>query len=140
MGHQDLEFEAQGIQDLEALPDVGLVIEVKAPPKSQEVYNMCFLADNLPPPSELPTLEQQITQAYQNDPLVLEIFEALQTGAQQNRTLSLIDCRSVNNKFFYRDRLYVPDNEELCLQIIQGSHDTLAAGHPGHERTFELLT
>ena len=80
-----------------------------------------------------------MNQAYQNDPLAIEIFQALRTGAQRNRTLSLVDCRSVNDKLFYQDRLYVPDNEELRLRIIQGSHDTPAAGHPGRERTFELL-
>ena len=101
---------------------------------------MRLLADDLPPPGVLPTLEDQLTQAYQNDPLALEIFEALRTRAQRNRTLSLVDCRSVNNKFFYEDRHYVPDKEELRLRIIQGSHDTPVAGHPGHERTFELLT
>ena len=98
---------------------------------------MRLLADNLPPAGALPTLEEEMTQAYQNYPLVLEIFEALRIGAQRNRTLSLVDCRSVNNKLFYHDRLYVPDNEELRLRIIQGSHDTPAAGHPGRERTFE---
>ena len=101
---------------------------------------MRLLADNLPPAGALPTLEEQMTQAYQNDPLALEIFEALRIGAQRNRTLSLVDCRSVNNKLFYQDRLYVPDNAELRLRIIQGSHDTPVAGHPGRERTFELLT
>ena len=135
-----MEFEAQSIQDLEALADVGLVTEVEAPLQSQEVHNMRLLADNLPPPGALPTLEAQMTQAYKNDPLALEIFEALWTGAQRNRTLSLIDCGSVNNKHFYQDRLYVPDNAELRLQIIQGSHDTPVAGYPGRERTFELLT
>ena len=140
IGHQDLEFEAHSIQDLEALADVGLVTEVEVPLKSQEVQNMRLLADNLPPPGALPTLEEQMTQAYQNDPLALEIFEALRIGAQRNRTLSLVDCRSVNNKLFYQDRLYVPDNEELRLRVIQWSHDTPVAGHPGRERTFELLT
>ena len=82
IGPQDLEFEAHSIQDLEALADVGLVTEVEVPLKSQEVHNMRLLADNLPPPRVLPTLEEQITQAYQNDPLATEIFQALQTGAQ----------------------------------------------------------
>ena len=79
--HQDLEFEAHRNQDLEALADVELVTEVEVPLKSQEVHNMCLLADNLPPPGALPTLEEQTTQAYQNDPLVLEIFVALRIAA-----------------------------------------------------------
>ena len=84
IGHHDLEFEAYSIQDLEALADVGLVTEVEVLLKSQEVQHIRFLADNLPPPGALPTLEEQITQAYQNDPLALEIFKVLRIGAQQN--------------------------------------------------------
>ena len=82
IGHQDLEFEAHTIQDLEALADVGLVTEVKVPLQSQEVENMCLLANNLPPPGALPKLEEQMTAAYQNDPLAMEIFAALRIGAQ----------------------------------------------------------
>ena len=93
---------------------------------------MHLLADNLPPAGALPSLEEQNTQAYQNDTLVTEMFDALRSGAQRNRTLSLVDCRRVN-KLFYQDRLYVLDNNKLRLQIIQGSHDTPAAGHPGRE-------
>ena len=137
IGHHDLEFEAHSIQDLEALADVRPVTEVEVPIKSQEVQNIRLLADNLPPHRALPTPEEQMTQAYQNNHLALEIFEALRIGAQRNRTLSLVDCRSVNNKLFYQDRLYIPDNEELRLGIIQGTHDTPVAGHPGREQTFE---
>ena len=118
IGHQDLEFEAQTIQYLEALADVGLITDVEVPLKSQEVHNMYLLADNLPPPGALPTFEEQMTQAYYNNPLALDIFKALQTGTQRNQNLFLVDCRFVNNKLFYQDRLYVPDTEELHLRII----------------------
>ena len=53
---------------------------------------MRLLLDNLSTPAALPTIEEQMTQAYHNDTLAPQIFEALQTGAQQNRTLSLVDC------------------------------------------------
>ena len=82
IGQQNLEFETKRIQDLEALADVGLVIRVEDPLKSQEVYNMRSLADNLPPAGALPSLEEQMTQAYQNDTLATEIFDDLKTGAQ----------------------------------------------------------
>ena len=102
---------------------------------------MRLLADNLPPAGALPTIEEQMTQAYHNDPLATGLVDALRTGAQRNRTLSrVVDCRYTNNKLFCQDRLYVPDDDELRLQIIQGSHDMPAAGHPGRERTFPLLT
>ena len=45
---------------------------------------MHLLADNLPPAGALPKLEEQMTEGYQNDPLAIEIFDALRTSAQRN--------------------------------------------------------
>ena len=103
---------------------------------------MSLLADNISllVPGPRPALEDQMNQAYLNDPLATEIFEALRNGVQHHRQLSLVDCRNNNGQLYYQDQIYIPDNDELCLRIIQGSHDTPAASHPGHERTFELLT
>ena len=41
--------------------------------------------------------------------------------------------------FDENDKLFVPDNEELRMHIIQMHHDTPVAGHPGTEKTLELL-
>ena len=95
---------------------------------------MSFLADNVPllVPRPRPTLDDQMNQAYLNDPLATEIFEALRTGVQHHRVLILVDCRNNNGQLYYQDQIYVPDNNKLPLRIIQGSYDTPAAGHPGY--------
>ncbi|VDC06330.1 unnamed protein product, partial [Peniophora sp. CBMAI 1063] len=38
------------------------------------------------------------------------------------------------------DRIYVLPNEALRADIIKAHHDSLAAGHPGHYKTEELIT
>ena len=103
---------------------------------------MSLLADNVPQlvPEPHPALEDQMNHAYLNDLLATEIFKALRTGVQRHRVLSLVDYRNNNGQLYYQDRIYVSDNDELRLRIIQGSHDTPVAGHPGREWTFELLT
>ena len=63
------------------MADVGYLTEVKVTLKSQEVYNMHLLVVNLPAPWALPTLQEQITEAYQNDPQAQELFEAHRNGA-----------------------------------------------------------
>ena len=35
--------------------------------------------------------------------------------------------------------MYVPDEEDLRLQVVKLHHDTLVAGHPGCEKMIELL-
>jgi len=41
---------------------------------------------------------------------------------------------------YYKDRLFVPDNEELQTLIAKGCHDSKVAGHFGQEKTLEIIT
>jgi hypothetical protein len=70
----------------------------------------------------------------------LEVADALQRGVRQIRRLSLVDCRLQDGKLYYQDRLYIPDNDDLRLRLLQTHHEAEVAGHPGRDKTFELLT
>ncbi|MBW0515020.1 hypothetical protein O181_054735 [Austropuccinia psidii MF-1] len=39
----------------------------------------------------------------------------------------------------FKDRVVVPSNEEIQLNILQKSHDSPLAGHPGQEKTLKLI-
>ncbi|MBW0552840.1 hypothetical protein O181_092555, partial [Austropuccinia psidii MF-1] len=39
----------------------------------------------------------------------------------------------------FKDRVVIPINEEMQLNILQKHHDSPLAGHPGQERTFKLI-
>jgi len=41
---------------------------------------------------------------------------------------------------YYKNLLYIPENEALQTDIAQGCHDTLVAGHFGQEKTIEIVT
>ena len=36
-------------------------------------------------------------------------------------------------------RMYVPDNDSLCMHIISSHHDSPIAGHLGYQKTQELI-
>ncbi|MBW0512253.1 hypothetical protein O181_051968 [Austropuccinia psidii MF-1] len=38
-----------------------------------------------------------------------------------------------------KDRVVIPSNEEIQLNILQRRHDSLLAGHPGQEKTLKLI-
>jgi len=41
---------------------------------------------------------------------------------------------------YYKNRLFVPSNEELLTGIAKGCQDSKVAGHLGQEKTIELVT
>ena len=41
---------------------------------------------------------------------------------------------------YYKNRLYIPEDEALQTEIAQGCHDSLVAGHFGQEKTMEIVT
>ena len=95
-----------------------------------------------------PELDNLISTAYsenatRNDPLH-EIMQALRDGERQTPIMkkihmSLSDCKLRDDRLYYRDLLYIPDHDELRLKLLQKSHDSMSAGHPGTTKTFHLL-
>jgi len=41
---------------------------------------------------------------------------------------------------YYKNRLYIPEDESLHTAIAQGCHDSLVAGQVGQEETIEIVT
>jgi len=41
---------------------------------------------------------------------------------------------------YYKDRLFIPDNEDLQTLISKGCHDPKIAGHFGQEKPLEIIT
>jgi len=45
-----------------------------------------------------------------------------------------------NGLIYYKNRLFIPSNEEILTDIAKGCHDSKVAGHFGQEKTIELVT
>jgi hypothetical protein len=45
-----------------------------------------------------------------------------------------------NGLLLHRGKIYIPKDKQLCNNIIQRYHNSLAAGHPGRHKTLELVT
>jgi len=41
---------------------------------------------------------------------------------------------------YFKNRLYIPNNDELKTEIAKGCHDSQVAGHFGMEKTIEIVT
>jgi len=40
---------------------------------------------------------------------------------------------------YYKNGLYIPDDEALQTELAQGCHDSIVAGHFGQEKTIERV-
>ena len=50
------------------------------------------------------------------------------------------DWTEANGLLYYKNGLYIPENEALQTQIAKGCHDSQVAGHFGQEKTIEIVT
>lgn len=53
----------------------------------------------------------------------------------------MADCKVVEGRIYYRDRLFIPaDDDELKVQIIYRAHSSGPGRHPGRHKTTELVS
>ncbi|KAG0154825.1 hypothetical protein PDIDSM_395 [Penicillium digitatum] len=96
-----------------------------------------FIENNLPEPPS--TIKDLLLEAYNQDKVVQSILEA-DKNASRHPEITLADCERRGNYLYYRNRLYVPDNDELKAEILRLCHDKPTVGHPGRSKTYELLS
>ena len=93
-------------------------------------------------------LEDMITNAYDNDALVNSVMTALRNNEKapskfkdklQLAGVSLSQCEIRGERLYFDNRLWIPEDDDLILAVIKAHHDAPGAGHPGRERTFQLL-
>ena len=85
-------------------------------------------------------LHARITLANKEDEDVARILDAIREDPQQVfEGIQLRRCMNHDNTLFYQNRLWVPAPVELRTDVIRDAHDQIACGHPGRDRTVELI-
>ena len=101
-------------------------IEVDAEPEADE-----DLAE------EVVSIQDQIVAGNRTDQLCTEIRTALEQNRRTCQGIGLDNCRVLNGVLWKDDRLWVPNS--MVTQLIREAHDLPASGHPGMNRTLDLL-
>jgi hypothetical protein len=114
-----------------------------------------FSADNLAAapaqivlPDDNTPLDELVNRAYMRSELVRIAILALQdrslrrwpTSIRKDMGFAMGDCKVIRSRIYYRDRLYVPPDDELKVQIIYRTHSSGAGGHPGRFKTTDLIS
>lgn len=91
-------------------------------------------------------LDDLISQAYAQDPDTEEMIEALRQLKRQwpkhlKRKLRIAkaECKLVDGRIYFRDRLFIPNVPDVKLQVISRTHSNVLSGHPGRYKTATLL-
>jgi hypothetical protein len=87
-------------------------------------------------------LQSRIEKLLDQDELLEEILTFLQQDSHAPAYIKkgFKDYSMEAGLLFYQGRIVVPDNEDLCRDLIAAFHDSPIAGHPGQQRTLELIS
>ena len=87
-----------------------------------------------------PEWKDLFEMGYQNDPFPNKILGLLRNNVKHSKEISLAECTQFENKLVYRNKWYVPHYDPIKLHILKRYHNNPSAGHPGREKTFELIS
>ena len=88
------------------------------------------------------TLSEDIDMVYRTlareDPCRV-IRQQVLSGNRRSMFVTLADCSVENEKLYYRQKLWIPENEDLRKRCVKECHEQPMVGHPGPAKTYEIL-
>ena len=93
-------------------------------------------------------IDDIIHRIYATNGLIAEMVQILQRGVRKKwpktlrselRHLPLQKCSVIRNRIYFNGRLFLPQSDEVALQLLYRYHNTSLAGHPGRTKTAELI-
>jgi hypothetical protein len=87
-------------------------------------------------------IQRRIEELLDHDESLEEILTFLQMGSNAPAYVKkgFKDYSMEAGLLFYQGRIVVPDNEELKRDLMVAFHDSPISGHPGQQRTLELIS
>jgi transposase InsO family protein len=75
----------------------------------------------------------------QEDAFCIEMKKAIEDKRHSYKQWPLRKFEIAENALLFRKKLWIPENDELRLNILKEIHDQPAVGHPGIRRTWDLI-
>jgi hypothetical protein len=107
-------------------------------PNTPRTADLHLLAEAQNPDGQS-SLLHSIEKATHSDPFAQRIITLLHDSKLHSKEISLSECSVHDGRLYYQQRLYILNDDNLRLPLLQSHHDAPAAGHPGHAKTFDLL-
>ena len=84
------------------------------------------------------SLRSDIVKATESDTFAREIIQTLNSKSEQSEPSRW--SYSNSGLLMHDKQIYVPESSDLRLRILQNKHDHPTAGHPGQNKTAELVS
>ena len=84
-------------------------------------------------------IHDRILFANQEDEECTAFHTAIANNRKAYNWITLTDCSVKEGILYHKDRLWVPGNMDLMVELLQEVHDLSTDGHPGIHRTLKLL-
>ena len=90
---------------------------------------------------DIEQLQQDILSAQKSDDHCINILSQLRTNSADKSTCNPVLRWSIDGQELlrYDDRIWVPDSDNLRLQVLLNNHDHPIAGHYGQNKMLELI-
>ena len=85
-------------------------------------------------------LLRDMRKAKAYDDELVEAIEKLKRHAPRMLQKGLEEWNTEDGLILFRGKVYVPKDNDLRRRIVELHHDSLAAGHPGRWKTYELVS
>lgn len=86
-------------------------------------------------------IERLIAEGYEMDTELKEFIKILEgPGPHRSRKLDLSRCSVRNNRLYYDNLIYVPDNIDLKLLLVKNCHNHRSGGHHCRNKLFAHIS
>jgi hypothetical protein len=85
-------------------------------------------------------LEQKIQDCSNCKVEVAQALEVLRKKGPCRPVNNLLKWEALNRLLYYKGKLYIPNNKELCAKIIKTCHDILTTEHPSKHGMLKLVS
>ena len=98
-----------------------------------------MLVEAEPTDQDLKTTIENVYQEMDSEDPVFVIRQKISNGEHHSCQYSLSDYSLENERLYFNNKLFLPNQEPLCHRILQESYDQPMAGHPGVTKIYEIL-
>lgn len=84
-------------------------------------------------------VEERIRECSEKEAKVVSALEKMKRTGPRKLANGAAEWEESDGLVYYRGKLYIPNNIEICCEILKQCHNSVTTGHLGRNLTLELV-